>query len=266
VVIEPEQHPLLVCFFNYIIYFELRKQSRGMNRERKRSNPLPDEELSGKHHGESIAGCFSLFCGERSTMGARAKKPTLNADLLLAKEMNELSLSEREHVYEDIHGIPRVVKEEPVFIAKKLEALEEELAKIHKKPAYDRALFLSPRYVKRHSFRLMFLRAENFHTERSALRVVKYFERKLELFGVEKLVKAIAQDDLNEDDQAVLSSGVMHFLRSKDRTGRPVLIYIQKIRLEQAYIHKVGAFTRYISFMECVFDSLLSELLLTNRS
>jgi hypothetical protein len=235
-------------------YFELRKQGRGMNPARKRSHSLADEELSGNHHGvQSDAGCFSsLFCGDRSTMGARAKKPTSNADLLSAKEMNELSLDEREHVYEDIHGIPRVVEEEPGFIAQKLEALEEELAKIPKKPAYDRALFLSPRYVKRHSFRLMFLRAENFHTEKAALRVVKYFERKLELFGEEKLVKAIDQDDLNEDDQAVLSSGVMHFLRSKDRSGRPVLIYIQKMRLEQAYIHKVGRiYSLYIVHGAC---------------
>ena len=43
-----------------------------------------------------------------------------NADALLAKEMNSLSLVERERVFEDIHAVPRQFEETPESVEKAL--------------------------------------------------------------------------------------------------------------------------------------------------
>jgi hypothetical protein len=159
-------------------------------------------------------GCF------RMVGGLQAKRPATETDALLAKELNELSLDEREKVYEDIHGIPRLVEEEPVFVDKALDGLEEALSKIPKKVAYNQALFLSPTYVQDPKFRLMFLRAELFHVERAASRVVSYFEQKLELFGIDKLGRDIRYEDLDDDDRAAVMTGALQILPEKDRSGR----------------------------------------------
>jgi hypothetical protein len=163
---------------------------------------------------------------------SRMKRPTYNVDVLMAKEMNELSLEERERVFEDIHGIPRVVEEEPDFVAESLIGLEEEICRIKKKPAYNRAMFLSPKYVK--DRKLMLLRSDCFETRKAAVRLVSYFECKLDLFGIEKLVKRIELDDLDNDDQHALLSGSIQFLPSKDRTGRSIIFNAQKY---QQYNH-----------------------------
>lgn len=41
-------------------------------------------------------------------------------DNLLAKELNQLSLGEREQIYEEIHGVNQVVEESPAFVNEKL--------------------------------------------------------------------------------------------------------------------------------------------------
>jgi hypothetical protein len=166
-------------------------------------------------------------------LGLQAKTPATETDALLAKELNELSLDEREQVYEDIHCIPRLVEEEPVFVAKALDSLEEAISKIPKKAAYNQAFFLSPKYIQDPKFRLMFLRVELFHVERAASRVVAYFEQKLELFGIDKLGRDIGYGDLDDDDQVAVMTGAFQFLPDKDRSGRPIawgFLKVQKYR------------------------------------
>ena len=57
-----------------------------------------------------------------------------DADALLAKELNELSLREREQVYYDIHGVSDVVEETEELISTKLAQLDKELSKIAQEP------------------------------------------------------------------------------------------------------------------------------------
>ena len=49
---------------------------------------------------------------------------------------------------------------------------------------------------------------------------------KLDLFGVEKLVMHITQDDLNADDMDVLRSCSGRFLETRDRSGRIVNLVV----------------------------------------
>ena len=155
----------------------------------------------------------------------RTDIPSLaDAGALLAQELSQLSLEERERVFEDIHGVPQLIEEEPVFVDACLERMEAELCRIPSKPAYERALFLAPRRVKDRKFRLMFLRAEKFDTAKAATRLVNYFDYKLELFGIDRLVKDITYDDLDEDDLATMMTGHMQFVPGNgDQAGRTIL-------------------------------------------
>jgi hypothetical protein len=143
-------------------------------------------------------------------------------DAFLAKELNQLSLKERERALEEVHGIPQALPEDPAVEEEQLNVMEAELSKIKDKKAYDRALFLSPRYVNNRFFRLLFLRAECLDGKRAAMKMVNHFQYKLELFGIEKLVKDIELEDLSEDDKEALMTGHFQFLREKDRGGRAV--------------------------------------------
>jgi hypothetical protein len=171
-----------------------------------------------------------------------------NADALLAKEMNSLSLDERERVFEDIHAIPRVSDEDPKCVEASLAEMAENLEKIKKKSAYDKAYFLSPGYVENPKFKLMFLRCENFDAKKAAVRFANHFERKLELFGSDMLVREIQFDDLTPDDRAALLSGSIQFLSVKDRSGRTVCCNAQKYHNYKHWtnhVRRVYAFTRF---------------------
>jgi hypothetical protein len=166
---------------------------------------------------------------KQNEWGERTKLANTSSDILMAQEMNALSSDEREKVFEDIHGIPRVVEETPASVKRALQDLDGELTRILKKPAYDKALFLSPKYVIDRKLRLMFLRAQGFQANHAATHMVEHFEQKLELFGPDKLGKTITLEDLSEDDVSALSMGSAYFLSSSDRAGRRVLFNVCKL-------------------------------------
>lgn len=147
------------------------------------------------------------------------------ADQVGARELGMLTPSQRERLFEEIHGIIDVHEEDPTFISKCLLDVDEELSKIRDKSAYSRALFLAPRYVKDDNFRLMFLRATNFHPKHAAKKIVSHFKFKAELFGLTKVAKTITLDDLDEaDDMIALRSGGTIFLSETDSAGRPITL------------------------------------------
>jgi hypothetical protein len=150
----------------------------------------------------------------------------------LANALSKLSLQEREKAYEEIHGVDPTVEETPELVADRLEALEQELQKIPKKPAYDLALQLNKEYVTDRKLRLQFLRAECFDAKKAAARLVKCLEGKLELFGPEVMARPINLSDLDCDDLEPLQAGYFQFLPARDRAGRAVLVDMMKSHLE----------------------------------
>jgi hypothetical protein len=148
-----------------------------------------------------------------------------HADSLIAKQMAMLSMEDRERVYYDLHGVSEEVKETPETIEQKLSELEKALLKLAQKDAYDLAESMDPEYVQRKEFRLRFLRADHFVAKNAALRMARHFQAKLDLFGRCKLAQDIVQDDLNEDDMAVLYAGSHQILPMRDRAGRVVTVY-----------------------------------------
>ena len=88
--------------------------------------------------------------------------------------------------------------------------------------AYLMACSLSQEYVN--EMKLPCLRAvQNYDCYEAANLLVRFFHRKLQLFGLPCLVKDITQDDLNEDEQDILRQGLVQLLSYRDAAGRAVL-------------------------------------------
>eukprot|EP00980_Cylindrotheca_fusiformis_P009966 scaffold2202_cov87-Cylindrotheca_fusiformis.AAC.2 len=165
--------------------------------------------------------------------------PSWSCDQVIADELGKLSLREREKAYEDVHGISNPVEETPDLVESSLHDMEAELARIAKKPAYDIASQLSPTFVSDRKFRLGFLRAEMFDVHKAAVRMTKYFELKLELFGKDKLAKIIEWDDLESPTQKAVARGSLSILPSRDALGRAVIVSIPACHLAQHMIPSV---------------------------
>ena len=162
------------------------------------------------------------------------------ARAMLAKEMNHLSVEEREKVLEDIHGIARVMDEPQEFVEASFALLEKELDNIPSKAAYDLASSMSKDYTSSRKIRLMFLRAESFDPSNAASRIVRFFEEKCALFGAHKLTKDITLDDLDPDDIAALERGFYQVLPGRDCAGRKVFCFFPKLRVIRTHQNLVS--------------------------
>ena len=168
----------------------------------------PASSLSVENSGGLFA-CLGIKNHKSGGMGVRQNREEPSSMASLAEEWKQLSLKERELVQEEVHGVASgfVADETEQLIESSLRKMDEEVQKIRKKPAYDRAVFLNPSYVKDRDFRLMFLRVENFEARKAAHRIIAYFETKLELFGVGRLAKPLTFDDLDKDSQDYMMAG-----------------------------------------------------------
>jgi hypothetical protein len=183
----------------------------------------PHKKRNDSHSASCGSGCFSSIGTRNGGVKANRKKLKVNVDdAMLAKELNELSVQERERVMEELHGVADVIRETPELVHTSCERLNKELQKLSKakRRALDRALFLKPSLEMDIPFKLLFLRADSFDAAKAAVRMCKYFQHKLELFGEDKLVKKITLEDMNEDDMAAVRTGAVAILPQKDQAGR----------------------------------------------
>ena len=170
------------------------------------------------------------------------KKITI--DDVLAQEAYRLSMNEREEILDDLHGIAITENEESAeFISRALTSLDDEIDQIPIKVAYEKALSLSPDYVRDPKLRLKFLRADTFDPKSAAKRLVSFFEAKMELFGPEKVGQVIKLKDLSADDRVVLESGIIQALPGRDNAGRAVFFqYLELQRFPNVENHLVRYF------------------------
>ena len=170
-------------------------------------------------------------------------------DRILAQDLHELSVEERNQAMFDLHGIIVLTPEEPAEIAQMLLTMEQEVRRIvttHKNTAptaaaaapggtgndldstlaYAVAECMSWEYVHDSKFRLMFIRADRYDPIKAAKRLVDFFDIKQTLFGREKLCKDITLMDLFEDDETrtCLESGYCQRSRYRDAGGRPIVV------------------------------------------
>jgi len=142
---------------------------------------------------------------------------------LIAQQMMKLSVEDREKVYCDVHGVKEGEKETEEMIQTGLDSLQREIEKLQDREAYDLAYTKDPKYLERRSFRLAFLRSDSFDARKAAIRLVRHFQVKLDLFGEEKLVMDIVQDDLDRDTMDALYTGTDQILDATDSAGRYII-------------------------------------------
>jgi hypothetical protein len=94
------------------------------------------------------------------------------------------------------------------------------------KHVYDQALQKDSSYVNDDQFVLKFLRADGWDPKRAAVRLVKHFKVKLELFPSQMLCQDIIQDDLDPQTLAALYGDIAHDLPLRDMAGRIVTFII----------------------------------------
>lgn len=145
-------------------------------------------------------------------------------DALLANELNQMSLEERERTYEEIHGVQQIDEETPQKIHGALIRMQAELETLPAKPpAYFLALNENPEYLADPNLRLMFLRSTNFKPREAAQKLVSFLQGKMDLFGAHTLCRSLYLSDLDKDDLACLKSGAYQLLPSRDSTGRAII-------------------------------------------
>lgn len=151
------------------------------------------------------------------------------AEQALADELNQMSLTERDRIMFEMHGIATEQPDEtPEMVEAALVELEEKLDRIlgEQKAAYEQAKYIDPDFVNDKAFRLMFLRSELFDCEKAAIKIVKHFTIKRELFGDgEILCRDIRLSDLDEDDMASLESAFFQILPTRDPAGRAIVVF-----------------------------------------
>lgn len=206
-----------------------------------------------------FAGCGG---GIEKVPRATSKAPEADTmDSLIAADLNQLSIQERESVFEEVHGIAKVQEKSPEEEAALVRELREELKNIRGKPELERAQFLCSSYADDPKFLLMFLRSENFVVKSAAVRMVTHFKHKLHLFGIEKLAKPITLEDLDDDDMDALLTGWVQPLSQKDRSGRPVLFLFNKALKYKSVENQVRIRPPFLLFKHFT-TSILTNLLL----
>jgi hypothetical protein len=149
-------------------------------------------------------------------------------DSVIAKQMSLLSVKDRERAYMDVHGVSDLVEETPEMVEGGLVQLESEILLLKDRAAYDLAESMDPSYIRNRDFRLAFLRTELFDSQQAALRLIRHFQLKLDLFGRNRLAMDITQDDLDQDDMDVLYSGYGRSLSTTDRAGRIIGLVVPR--------------------------------------
>eukprot|EP00934_Nitzschia_sp_Nitz4_P002914 Nitzschia sp. Nitz4//scaffold95_size97785//49428//50956//NITZ4_004668-RA/size97785-augustus-gene-0.99-mRNA-1//1//CDS//3329560475//2904//frame0 len=153
-----------------------------------------------------------------------------DVDRIIAKEMTELSVQERESAENDVHGISNG-EEDPLFMESRLLLMNRFLQQLKPGSVFQEAESMNPQYVSDRRFRLKFLRADRYNSKEAAERMIRFFEVKKDLFGSAKLVKDITLSDFSDDDMDTLRSGYMQVAPRTDAVGRSIMVGMLKLRV-----------------------------------
>jgi len=142
----------------------------------------------------------------------------------LNTEISGLSAEERLKALRDVYGVSDNIVETPEYLRSKLEELDKRLYDISEKEACEMASFVCPQYAESPQFRLPFLRAESFDVDKAAKKLVKYWDRKVQIFGTDKAFRALSMIDLDDDCAKALERGGVRMLPVRDEAGRQIIL------------------------------------------
>jgi hypothetical protein len=201
------------------------------------SKSVSEQQQSGDKQNPTVHGISEYEDDDdhhpatASILSATVPQEATNADYIdsvIAKQMSQLSVKDREKAYMDVHGVSDLVEETPEMVEGGLVQLECEILLLKDRAAYDLADSMDPTYTRNRDFRLAFLRTEFFRSQQAALRLIRHFQLKLDLFGRDRLVMEITQDDLDLDDMDTLYRGYGRLLSATDRAGRMINLFVPR--------------------------------------
>eukprot|EP00521_Asterionellopsis_glacialis_P009046 CAMPEP_0195281394 /NCGR_PEP_ID=MMETSP0707-20130614/723_1 /TAXON_ID=33640 /ORGANISM="Asterionellopsis glacialis, Strain CCMP134" /LENGTH=316 /DNA_ID=CAMNT_0040340275 /DNA_START=155 /DNA_END=1105 /DNA_ORIENTATION=- len=171
-----------------------------------------------------------------------------------------MSDEEREEAVRDLYAAEEEIAENPKFIEYKLNELEDEIDKIDHKESYELAQFVNEEYMSDSHFRLMFLRADRFDAKRAAKRLVKYFDRKVELFGTEVAFHKLSFLDFSAEDRGDVEAGGIYLLPYPDEGGRKIIVTC-RTHLQDMHQRKFNSVIRllWIIVHEAVEDETVQK-------
>lgn len=150
-----------------------------------------------------------------------------DAYAILAKEMNSMSIEERDNVLWDIHGVPKNIEESSSFIDDSLRNLFVEIEAIRAKAAYLTAVSQSKANEDDKTMAdlgLRFLRAHRYNLKDAAAAMVAFFEVKMELFGENSLGRDVTlTQDFDEKELEFVKRGFYQVFPGSDNSGRTVV-------------------------------------------
>jgi hypothetical protein len=165
-----------------------------------------------------------------------------NIDKILALELNQLSLKDREALNDEIHGVNFLaVPETPEFVAGKLHEMDCLLRTAHQpssanmtsKPlairnAYEEALLLGSQYIHDSTFRIMFLRSDLFDVNKAACRMLRFLQLLRDYFGPRALLQLpfASLNDLTAEEIQILKQGAFRLLPGRDGAGRLMVGFV----------------------------------------
>jgi len=176
-----------------------------------------------------------------STNG-RSNTTTTHIDDLLSKELLQMSIQDRNTIYEEIHGVQTLAPTEtPALIQTALAQLATELMLVHPahKVAYERSRQHRVTYINTAEFRLRFLRCELFDAKKAAIRMVHFLDLLLEVFGEYALQRPIQMTDFNRDEMVIFRSGLQQLLPYRDRSGRRLYASVGGFNVRTPLISRV---------------------------
>jgi hypothetical protein len=172
-------------------------------------------------------------------------------DALLAQELNQLSLQDRERTMEEIHGVyyecchnsnhayssRRSIyatnpTEEEQYLKEGLVQLQKELDMMERNEtteSYEMALQRNSPLLQSEEFRIRFLFAEDHDPEKAAVRMVNYFDVANELYGSDALMRPITWNDLSENALQIMMTGCIQVAPFRDAAGRRMAVLVKDV-------------------------------------
>jgi hypothetical protein len=200
----------------------------------------------------------------RPRLTATGGKESSNVDVLSSK-LNKLSIEERSNALHDLHGVADQVEETPDIINGKIQEMTEALhsysipgLRPEDSLACRKALELSPEYVE--GLKVRFLRATRYNSQGAAAKMIRFFRRRMELFGQEKLVGDIQFKDLHEEEQEALRNGLFQLLPQRDPAGRAIIFVSGQVSAmypnTRSVVRMADGFSYVFSFIPGLIDSV----------
>lgn len=160
-------------------------------------------------------------------------------DADFAKDMNALTVQERQRVNEDIHDVPDVIVESPSILNAKHTEFQTVVgnltSKSFRRTAWDRAVFLRPSLQKDMDHALIFLRARRFDAFDAATLLLNYYETRYVLGGDAWLIHTHVRWDnplmpmMTEEDKVVFQQAIGLYM-----TPRPGTTTCRRLRYARA--------------------------------